>query len=82
MDSLKAQGEALLRSPRGNAVRALADSPEARALEKTVSPEAVESAVRSGDGEQLRTLLHQVLSTEEGQALARRIAALGGKTDG
>lgn len=82
MDSLKAQGEALLRSPQGKAVRALADSPEARALEQTVSPEAVERAVRSGDGEQLRALLRQVLSTEEGRALAEKIAGMGGSADG
>ena len=82
MKSLEAQGEELLRAPGGEAIRALADSPEARRLEQTISPEAVERAVRSGDGAQLRSLLDQVLATEEGRALARKIAGMGGGPGG
>lgn len=69
-------GKELLGGPQGRALRDAAASPEARRLEETLDP-AVERAARSGDPEQLRALLTQVLATDEGKALAQRLSKLG-----
>ena len=82
MRDLEKMGEELLRGQQGDAIRDIAASPEAQRLEKTLDPAAVERAARSGDGEQLRSLLMQVLSTEEGRSLAEKLSRLGGNGRG
>ena len=76
----EAMGEKLMKGKDADAIRNIAASPEARRLEQSLDPAAVERAARSGDGAQLKAILHQVLSTEEGRALAEKLSGLG-KTD-
>lgn len=41
-----------------------------------IDPAAMERAAKSGDGDAIRSLLSSVLSTQEGQRLARSIQQL------
>ena len=59
--------EELQRQGKLDAVKRLASSPEAAALQGRVSPEHL------NDPEALKNALSQLLRTREGQALARRI---------
>lgn len=70
-------GAELLAGRQGGAIRAAANSPEAKKLGASIDGAAVERAVRSGDAAQLQALLSQVLSTNEGRALAERLSRLG-----
>ncbi len=78
MDDWEALEQTLFGGENGEALRALADSEDARRLGKTLSAAEVGQALRSGDSEQMRSLLETILSTGEGKALAERIAKLGG----
>ena len=77
MQELERLGKEWLRGDKGRALEEAAASPEAKRLEQTLDPAAVEKAARSGDPEQLKALLQQVLATDEGKALARRLSDLG-----
>ena len=76
MQDLEKMGEALLRGPKGDALRQIAGSEEGRALEQKLDPAAVERAARSGDAQQLKAMLQTVLATEEGRALAEKLSRL------
>ncbi len=67
MQDLEQMQQELKRQGKLEAVRALASTPEAAALQGRLDPEAVK------DPEQLRRSLEQLLRSREGQALARRI---------
>ena len=77
MQDLEKLGKEFFRGDKGRALEAVAGSPEARRLEQQLDPAAVEKAARSGDAEQLKALLQQVLATEEGKALAKKLSGLG-----
>jgi len=79
MDDLEALGKELLSGKNGEALRALAQSGEARRLGERLDRTAAEAALRSGDAGQLRSLLEGILSTGEGQALARALEQLDSK---
>ena len=64
-------GAELLSGRQGGAIRDMANSPEAK------NPAAAERAVRSGDAAQLKALLTQILSTNEGKALAEKLSRFG-----
>ena len=74
MDDLE---QKLFSGARGEALRALAASEEARRLGGALDAEA-EAAVRSGDSGRMRALLARLLDTEEGRTLAAKLAGLGG----
>ena len=76
MDDLEALKTALLTGKNGEALRALAQSGEARRLGRRLDRAAAEEALRSGDGEKLRALVEGILSTGDGRALAAAAAAL------
>ena len=67
MQDLERLQRELQRQGRLDAVRRLASSPEAAALQGKVDPAALK------DPEALRAALSQLLQSREGQALARRI---------
>ena len=46
-------------------------------LGAAIDPAAAERAVRSGDAAQLKALLTQILSTNEGKALAEKLSRFG-----
>ena len=67
-------GAELLSGRQGGAIRDMANSPEAKKLGAAIDPAAAERAVRSGDAAQLKALLTQILSTNEGKALAEKLS--------
>lgn len=77
MQDLEKLGRELFAGAQGEALRAVASSPEALSLEKKLDPRTVEEAARSGDPEKLRALLKSVLATSEGRALAEKLSELG-----
>ena len=79
MEDLEALGKALLSGKNGDALRALAGSPEAQRLGKQMDSAAAEKIIRSGDGAQMRALLQQLLATPEGRSLAKKLSDMGGK---
>ena len=70
-------GKQFMQGERGKQLEALAASPEGKRLEQQLDPAAVEKAARSGDPEQIKALLQQVLATEEGKTLAKKLSGLG-----
>ena len=70
MENLEAFGTELLKSKKGNSLRALADSAEGKALSEKLDPTEVERVARSGDAEAIKKLIGSVLSTPEGRSLA------------
>ncbi len=72
MDLEKAARE-LKSSGKADALRAAARSEDARRLSAMLDPGQVERAAVSGDAEAIRSILSQVLSTDEGKRLAQRL---------
>ena len=70
MMDMEKLGAELLSGRQGGA----ANSPEAKKLGAVIDPAAAERAVRSGDAAQLKALLTQILSTNEGKALAEKLS--------
>lgn len=61
-------------------LKALADTPEGRALSARLDGDALRSAAKKGDSATLQDILQRVLSTPEGRALAAKVQkAVGGK---
>ena len=79
MEDLEALERRLLDGENGAALRSLAESEEAKRLAQKLSAARAEQAIRSGDSAALRSLLESVLSTDEGRALAAKLAGPGGK---
>ncbi len=73
MQDWETLGRELQRSGKGDALKKLADSKDAKALGGMLDAEAVRQAAKSGDTAALKTLLGGVLATEEGQRLAREL---------
>ena len=71
MMDMEKLGAELLSGRQGGAIRDMANSPEAKKLG------AAKRAVRSGDAAQLKALLTQILSTNEGKALAEKLSRFG-----
>ena len=76
MDDLETLGKELFTGKNGDALRSLASSEEALRLGWRLDRAAAAEALRSGDGEQMRSLLESILSTADGQALARALSEL------
>lgn len=77
MLDMERMGRALFQGEKGDALRSLAESSSARALEEKLDAAAVEKAARSGDAAALQGILQQVLATEEGRALAEQLSGMG-----
>lgn len=76
MENLEKFGAELMKSQKGESLRALSESPEGKALSARLDSAEVERIARSGDAEQLRKLIGSVLSTEEGRSLAEKLSKL------
>ena len=76
MQNFEELGRELDRRGKTDKLKALADSQEVQKLGKMIDPAAMERAAKSGDGDEIRSLLSSVLSTQEGQRLARSIQQL------
>lgn len=79
MDDLKTLGKSLLSGKNGPALRALAESEDAKRLSGKMDAVSAEKALRSGDPGEMRALLQKLLATPEGKNLAEKIDRLGGK---
>ena len=77
MQDFEKMGKALFGGQKGDSLRTLMESDTGRALEQKLDAEAVEKAARSGDAAALQSILTQVLSTEEGRALAAQLSKMG-----
>ena len=77
MQDLEKLGKDFMQGEKGRRLESVVNSPEGRRLEQQLNPAAVERAARSGDPEQIKALLQQVLATEEGKALAKKLSGLG-----
>ena len=77
MQDLEKMGTALFGGQKGKDLRTLMESDAGRALEQKLDAAAVEKAARSGDAAALQGILTQVLSTEEGRALAEQLSKMG-----
>lgn len=76
MKDLEALGKELVNGPQGSALREAAESDAAKALGQKLDAGRVEAAARSGDAAQLKSILTEVLATEEGRALAEKLSGL------
>ena len=76
MQSFETLGRELERQGNTERIKALAESDDVQKLSRMLDTRAVEDAARSGDGEALRRLLGQVLSTDEGKRLAENVRRL------
>ena len=74
MQRLDELGKKLEQSGKAGELRALAETPEGKKLGAMLDQGKVESAVKSGDTAALQSILRQVLSTNEGKALAKRLS--------
>lgn len=73
MDEFTKLSEKLQNGPLADSLRRLASSPEGEQLARGLDSSAVEDAARRGDMEALKKILSAVLSTGEGQSLARAV---------
>lgn len=80
MKNWEAMGRQLLdNEDSAGKIRALSQSEEIQNVAKMVDVRAVEKAAEKGDTDTLKQILAQVLSTEDGQRLARQIGEVMGK---
>lgn len=80
MKDLEQLGRELERSGKAGQLKKLAESADGQNLSRMIDSRAVEKAVRGGDSEAMRSILSQVLSTDEGKRLASDLSRLfGGK---
>ena len=73
MKDLEKLGEELKKSGKGDRLKSVAESDEGRAIGRMVNAAEVERAAKSGDAEALRSILGQVLATDEGRRLAEKL---------
>lgn len=79
MNELEKKKQELMKSGKGEKLEELAKSSELKRLGKIVDPEAMKKAAATGDNEALSKMLNQVLSTQDGQELLKRINSSFGK---
>jgi hypothetical protein len=64
----------LAASGKTSQLKKMASSPEAERLAKTIDKNALKSAAARGDEKALGQMLQKVLSTEDGQALLKKVS--------
>lgn len=80
MKKLEEAKQKLMASGKASELSRLAGSPEAARIKNALDVTALKNAAASGDGETLAALVTQVLTTPEGQALAKKVGeTFGGK---
>jgi len=76
MQNFEKIGQELERMGKTEEIKRLAQSEAAQRLGRMVDAGAVEKAAKSGDGEALKRMLSQVLSTDEGKKLAESVTKM------
>ena len=73
MQNFEDLGRELSRRGKTEQLKALAETDDVQRLSKMVDSAAVEKAAKTGDGDALKAIISQVLSTAEGQRLAQSV---------
>ena len=73
MQNFEDLGKELSRRGKTEQLQALAETDDVQRLSRMLDSAAVEKAAKSGDGQALKDILSQVLSTAEGQRLAQSV---------
>ena len=73
MQNFEDLGRELSRRGKTEQLKALAETDDVQRLSKMVDSAAVEKAAKTGDGDALKAILSQVLSTAEGQRRAQSV---------
>ena len=73
MQNFEDLGRELSRRGKTEQLKALAETDDVQRLSKMVDSAAVEKAAKTGDGDAVKAILSQVLSTAEGQRLAQSV---------
>ena len=73
MNEIEEFAKKLQNSPQAGGIKTAANSAEARRVMSSLDAAAVERAAKNGDAAALKGILSQVLSTPDGQALAKKI---------
>lgn len=76
MQNFEKLGQELERMGKTEDIKKLAQSPEGQKISRMLDAGAVEKAARSGDSEAIKSLLGQVLGTDEGKRLAESVRKL------
>lgn len=71
--NLENLGRELQRSGKADKIKQIAQSDEGQKLSQMLDTKAIEAAAKNGDNQALRSLLGQILSTEEGRRLAENV---------
>lgn len=79
MADLEALEREIRSSPAGETLKEAAQSPEGQRVLRSLDKAKVSEAARNGDMQALKNILSGVLSTPEGQELAKRIRKSLGK---
>ena len=66
-------GRELERRGKTDSIKSIAESEDGQRIGRMLDAEAVERAARSGDAEAMRSILGQILGTDEGKRLAESI---------
>lgn len=73
MQNFEDLGKELSRRGKTEQLKALAETDDVQRLSRMLDSATVEKAAKSGDGQALKDILSQVLSTAEGQRLAQSV---------
>lgn len=73
MQNFEDLGKELSRRGKTEQLKALAETDDVQRLSRMLDSAAMEKAAKSGDGQALKDILSQVLSTAEGQRLAQSV---------
>ena len=76
MQNLESIGRELERRGKTEDLKKLAESADGQKLSRMLDGDAVEQAAKNGDSDALRSILSNVLSTQEGKRLAESIQKL------
>lgn len=79
MNDIEGVKKELMNSGRASELKQFVDSPEARNISRGIDGNALKKAVASGDKQAMSNILKQVLSTPDGQLLAKKIGETFGK---
>lgn len=76
MQNFEELGRELQRRGKTEDIKNIAESEDGQKLSRMFDAKAVEAAAKSGDSQALRSILGNVLSTEEGKRLAESVRKL------
>ncbi len=76
MQNFESLGRELERRGKTDEIKHIAESEDGQKLSRMIDAKAIEDGAKSGDSDALRSILGNVLSTEEGKRLAESVRRL------